>query len=207
MKKKQVTINRYIADVDVTRLLHRFNIRSKTRTFRKTKNPVYALEAFLLAQQEKIEIPKSILEWLTSCFRKWHDGQAKESLDRIMGLKVGKGRTPPYKAALIDDRNEMLYEKMAVLKSLGLRLEDAAEMVSRGHEEARDWNISKWTLPTISAESLFSGYVRWSGRHTVQEYLSEELPKWSRECVREFLSIFPSDSVSGLARETLRRRL
>jgi hypothetical protein len=207
LEKKPVTIDQSVTDSDVSQVLCRFHVQSKVKKFRQTGNPVYAVEAFLLAQQEKIETPKQILEWLTSCLKKWHDGQATESLGRIMGLEVGKGKTPPYKAALIDDRNEMLYTKIAALKSLGLNVEDSAEMVSRGHEDNTGWNISRWRLAKPSAEWLYYSYTRWPARHTLQRYFAEESPKWSHERIRKFLSIFPPESISRAAREALEKRL
>jgi hypothetical protein len=172
--------------------------------FEKTGNPVYAIEAFLCARQMRGAPPENVLVWFTACLQEWHSAQGKKSIDRIMKLRR-PGQTPPYKALLLEDRNEKLFQKIAILKSLGLKSEDAAEMVSRGHEEARNRNISKWRLGTLSADSLHQAYKRWTGRHLLEEYCEEKLPTWSHEQLRKFLSLFPADSVSGSAREKIRK--
>ena len=101
------------------------------------------------------------MAWIEKCFSEWHGAQGKNvTMDKIMGLKPGSGKDPAYKAALLDDRNAMLFYDMARLIRLGARIAEAAEMVSRKLEGSKGWNKSKWHLSTANSDSLAQAFTR-----------------------------------------------
>jgi hypothetical protein len=177
----------------------------KSQEFEVTGNPVYAIEAFLLARLGGRVPPENVLQWLARSFRKWLDAKGAEPLDRIMGLSVGKGGTPPYKAAMLRGRDETLYRDIVVLRLLGATIEEASHMVSRraaSLPESR--NGGEW--PEIAADTLAQKYKRWPDRRRMELFYKNVMHpnKWGPEDLRTYLEDFPTDSIPPRLRIFLR---
>jgi len=167
--------------------------RSKVSEFRKTRDPVVAIEAFLLARQARIAPPRSILNWIEESFQQWYEAQGKKSLDSVMGLRGGKGQVPVYKAALIRDRNEMLFSDMARLRCClpGITLEEVAHAICARLENTPAWNQSQWKLAELDAQTLIRRYKSWPLRRLWEETLKGYCPGWSVEQKQRYLALFP----------------
>lgn len=134
-------------------LMSRAAIRWRYKEFKKTGDPVSAIESILLAMQHGVYPPVPVLKWLSQGLEKWYEEQGKLELGKALGLTVGKGREPPFKRALQKDRNDMLMFDMDRLMYLGATRMDAATMVSERLKD-EDWNRSRWDIKDLDAETL-----------------------------------------------------
>jgi hypothetical protein len=173
--------------------------------FRKTRNPVLAIEVMIRAHHEQIPCPPTICAAFIDWLEQWHANQGTVSLDKIIGLKVSNGKTPPYKALLLQDRNVMLFHKIAVLKAIGVKTSRAAEIACRGFEMVKDWNQSKWQLSPIDADTAMREYSKWPDRKETEALFKELVPKWSPKEMHGFLSQFPSDCLTLKLKDVLRK--
>jgi hypothetical protein len=172
---------------------------------REAGNPLLMIEAILFAAECKVSLPLAACIFILTGFRKWHDAQATISLDEAFGIKSSDGRHHPYRMQLLQDRNEMLFEKVALLKCFGAKTSQAAEMAARGLEECRDWNQSEWDMPpTMEAETLCRLYSKWPVRKQIEEWCRTKVLKWNAEDKQRFLAQFPSDSMPYKVKQALR---
>ena len=134
------------------------SIEQRLAGFQKTRNPVLAFEVFVHSMRAGLHPPKEVLRWLQACFEEHHNEQGKKSMDSILGLS-SRGKTPPYKALLIEQRNEMLFIDMDVLIHLGATRDQAAEMVAAKLEQS-DWNKSGYDMADPNADTLSDMHSR-----------------------------------------------
>ncbi len=110
--------------------------------FRKTKDPISVIEAFLLTYRNGLYPPLWVLNYLAECFEKYYEiniakaysffGGHYESLDKIMGLTGGKGQRPKYKNTVLEYFYEQLMFGIAKLKIIyNLNQSCAAWFVSK----------------------------------------------------------------------------
>jgi hypothetical protein len=121
----------------------------KKTSYEGTKNPIYAIEAILLALEAGINPPMWTLDFLQDGFRKYHKRQGKRSLDDI--LKLGPKL---FKIFAFEKRNEALCVVIFKLQVLfDLSVEKAVEAVHLKYEEEFR-NESGFEMETISAYTL-----------------------------------------------------
>jgi hypothetical protein len=191
-------------DLELPKEVYEWFAQRRVEQAETSGNPVLMIEAILLADEKKFALPRAALTFVAEGFRRWYDSQATISLDEAFGIKPQASKRHPYRSLLREDRNEMLFPKMAALKALGAKTEEAAEMVARGLEEHKDWNQSKWTMPPIKLETLLRLYSKWPQRREMEELHRETVPKWTQQQRRQFLAKFPSDSMPYRIKQTLR---
>jgi hypothetical protein len=184
-----------VADLALPKECYEMLVWMKTDEFQKTGNPVLAIEAILLANMKQIAWPQALAMVVNTWFQQWHDNQGTVSLDKIIGLKLSNGKTPPYKALLLRDRNEMLFMRVAVLRALDVKILLASEITCRGFEKFKDWNKSKWKLPPIDTDMLFKEYFKWPARKEMEAFCKQSVRQWSPKQMHGFLSQFPTDSL------------
>lgn len=102
-----------------TMLLH-------TQKFLETKNFAYAMSAFCRARTNGDPIPEEILAFIEDAFLEWGEHEGKKSLDKILGINPGRGKT-----ALTSEwakrRKKDLFLIMTRLIAMGWKVQDAAE--------------------------------------------------------------------------------
>lgn len=129
----------YITELELQtdNVLDMFLLPSKASSFKKTKNPVYLIEAFLLAREKGIYPPIWVLDSMAEVFKKYHKALGYEkypkgeriSLDDLFGFKKGKGETLSFKKLLLEQRDEMLMLDMHKLILVGYSIPKAAALV------------------------------------------------------------------------------
>ena len=65
--------------------------------YEKSKNPVYAMEAFIMANERgdlNIPIPHWVKRWINSAFIEYWNSSGKEKLETLLGFQYGKGKAP-----------------------------------------------------------------------------------------------------------------
>jgi hypothetical protein len=148
---------------------------SKMRSFKECGNPVLMIEAFLVASREGVYPPNEVMDWLAGCFQAFHDAQGKVPMDTCMGLKK-RGGTPPFKALMIEERNDMTLGDMSTLMCLGATREEAALIVWHTLTAA-DWNKSAYEMSDPSCETLIDLHARWKSHRDWKSWWIEHLDK------------------------------
>jgi hypothetical protein len=156
-------------------VIETFRIDRAVSRFEESKNPVVMIEAFLLAKRAGVFPPNEAMDWLAGCFEAFHDGQGKVPMDTCMGLKK-RGATPPVKALLIEERNEMIFTDMSALMHLGATREEAAQIVAITLD-VLDWNKTVYDISDPSCETLIDLHARWPDHRTTVSWASEHLDK------------------------------
>lgn len=163
---------------------------TKRGSFYSSRNPTYAIEAFLLATQAGLYPPVWVVEWLANGFKKWHSNEGKENLDTILGLR-GTGKDPAYPAALKADRDQLVCLDMARLRELGVSISKAAALAV-GRLEDKLTNTSKWEVKGYDVERAKQLYraSHWPGvfeKTTTSRY---PLRQWKEGQIKAWLSEF-----------------
>ncbi len=119
--------------------------------------PLAAVEALLISIESGVypPVPVPVLRWLENGLRTWHNSQGSEDLGKVLGLTRGKGATPPFKAALLEERDEMLMLDMDRLTYLGATQEEAAAMIEERLKSV-DWNKTNWDMKDIGSDRLIA---------------------------------------------------
>ncbi|MBM2838804.1 MAG: hypothetical protein HW415_1429 [Deltaproteobacteria bacterium] len=172
-------------------------LRGKHDSFNETKNPVYAIETFLLAHMHGLYPPLWALEYLAGVFTEWHKANGIKKFDEVFGIKIkGKGkRTHPFEALLIEDRNERLCWQIFCLNLLfNISIEDAAKMVLARLKAIPGWDKTGWELREVEHTSLEKYYYTKGSKLYNIEPIRNGLLKWMRDEKLSFLKSFPKKS-------------
>jgi hypothetical protein len=172
-------------------------LRDRAHDFERTGNPLFAVEAFLLAIELGVYPPNSILRWVATGFAAWHEEQGKAPMDKALGLVCGKGQEPIFKRALLDQRDAMLLLDMDRLMLLGAKREEAATMVS-SRLYLEDWNSTRWDLEDVSADTLISQHKK--HQRPRQDALEQQLMKdreWVASWLRHFDSAYMPEAIKS----------
>jgi hypothetical protein len=156
----------------------------------KIPYPVLKICEFL-EDRDKGKYPQpAILEWIERSLRTWYDSKGTKRLDEIMGLKSLKpGGSPPFKKAILAQRNNSLLRDMAILVAFGFKKHEAAKAVS-AKLAASNFRDPEWgTSPNISWESLADLYENWLEREYTEEYYNQGRHN------QGYLSTFPSETI------------
>ncbi len=176
----------------------RVEIHFKKSRFEATKNPVYALEAFLIADNNSI-LPLSpwVTDWVANAFRKYHASLGEEDLERLLGFKKGRGQNKAFKDVMVrDERNEMLLGDMARVRAyFGVTVEDAAYMVFRREDETPDseWNKTRIKIKKISDRRLQDLYNSNPWCEEFKQQIEKSGPTFEKK--KNYLKKFPEDSL------------
>ena len=80
----------------------------KRSEYKKTCNPVMAIQAFLIAHDAGLYPPAWALSWLLDAFRAFDAAQGKKRLDKLLRTTRGRGQDPVFKTLLNDERDGTL---------------------------------------------------------------------------------------------------
>lgn len=97
-----------------------------TNKFLETNNFAYAMSAFCRARSNGDPIPEVILETIEKAFLEWGKHNGEEPLDKILGIKAGKGNKSALGKIWTEQRNTKLFKIMVILIGLKWSTEDAA---------------------------------------------------------------------------------
>lgn len=160
--------------------------------FEKTKNPIYAIEAFLLAHEAGLYPPLWVLEYMTKVFWEYHNSKGKKSLDKLFELNKRGRHSKKFKLVLIEDRNQMLMRDVFRLSVLGYSIINASEMVVRRLEET-DWDKTGLKLESLNAGSIEQIYLRTWKKIFDCKRNHKFITEWLKNNKDAFLNTFPKD--------------
>ena len=174
----------------------RFILMGHKMRFEEDRNPIFAIEAFLTARAAKLFPPAWILAWLEEAFREFHDGQGKQSLEKILGLVPGRGQSPLFSKLLQDERDEMLCLDVWRLMTLfNTSLETASAMVEARLNETPYWDKSTYELRSLSAKTIADRYMKkWKRLFSAPDMRHRFLCSYTKAKADKFLKSFPSHS-------------
>lgn len=164
--------------------------------FKKTKNPIYAIETFVFAHKAGIYPPLWVLNYMAEIFDDWKNLNGKKSLDELFELKPMPGQAPLYQKDKEERRDEMLCMDVYALNTFfDFTIEEACYMAARRLEESDNWNKTSLDLKAISADTIKDRYKRKWGKIIRFLYDSGELQELNqKEDKIAFLKQFPKDS-------------
>ena len=177
-------------------IVSRLLVISRTSRFQETKNPILAIEAFLIAREMKLYPPMWVLDWLEKSFKTFHDAQGKQSFDKILGLVPGRGQSPLFKTLIEEERDQMLALDMwRLIVLFNVSIDRAAEMVARRLEDAPRWNKTAYEIRPLAEKTLVDRYKKkWKKVFDSPEQRHRLLRSWTKLQADEYLKKFPADA-------------
>ncbi len=168
----------------------------KKNQFEETQDPIYILEAFLLAHENGVIPPAWTYDYLAQGFRTFLKSDGKKTLDFLLGFKAGKGPgDSPFKKRYLYARDLSLYLAMYRLQEwFGLSQYKAATLISRKLEESQ--NETRFRFKNPQADYLCDQYSRCWKKILESKYYSpviraiQNTPQKTRDI---FLNSFPKD--------------
>ncbi len=181
-----------------------YELLSRGVAFKHNPNPLYAIEAFLLAHEVGVYPPLWVINYMAETFDDWRKSSGEESLDKLFNLKAERGQTPTYKADLEERRDERLCQDVYVLKTFfKFSIDEACHMVERRLEEIPDWNKTALNLTAIKTETIKERYYKKWGE--ICAGLNDEFAlALKRDGRLDFLKQFPEDSFPATEGKTFK---
>lgn len=161
--------------------------------FRRTGDPVVAMEAVRIAIMLKLPLPAAIGRWLDAGLGQYL-GKGTDTLDRALGLVVLPGEDSARNRAIEQNRWVAPLADVHLLAALGATIPQAAHMV------AANRGVMKTTLERK---------YRDSNRQAARKRLADELRTLHYTEVEQLLARYPDKDVdveSGLAKARIRKR-
>jgi hypothetical protein len=173
-----------------------FHLSLKKAAYEKDPNPVYLIEAFLIALENDLYPPLWALNDLKKAFTKYHSHRGRggeKTLDHFMGFSGRKSPEQSFKHLLIAERDEILcLDVYKLIKWFGLSIHKAAEMVGRKLEATPEWNKTKFKVKTPDVDTIAQKFSRkWKKIFETHSHIG--LEKVEVEKKAEFLKTFPDD--------------
>lgn len=162
--------------------------------FKKTKNPIYAIEVFCFAHERGVYPPVWVLDYMAEIFNDWRKLGGTKSLDELFELKPLQGQSPLYKTDAEERRDERLCNDVFILKHyFGFTVEEACHMVARQLEDDQDWNKTQFKLKAIKDDTIKDRYKR-KWRKIYKTLYADGTLVFPEESRIPFLEQFPKDS-------------
>ncbi len=92
-------------------------------------NPLFAIEAFVVAHHLNLYPPRWVLEWLYDAFAKYLASPNEEDLAKLLKAKRGKGKTPIKKESRKLQIETIAMNQILALNFRGIAIEKAAAIV------------------------------------------------------------------------------
>ena len=134
--------------------------------YKKTKNPVFAMLAFIVANtREDLDIatPSWVLHWVCNAFTKYYNASGKENLESLLGFQYGKGKDPSkdFKHIIIAERDASLLWHMCVIKSKvpEFNIEDTAKIVLKRMKETAPKKVENVSSSTLKRKYINEGWT------------------------------------------------
>jgi hypothetical protein len=178
---------------------------SAAEDFRETKNPVYGMQSYVSSLHLGIKPPENISDWIGKCFLDCLETRGEASMDRLMGLVVGPGGTPPFEAAALRMRDTKLFTRILQLTCHGAKIGEAVKMVCALFREKLDHDGPAIGSEVLSEETVAKQYGKWNLRQAKEEiYRQQVLPLMTAETVASLLCEYPEYSVPDHMKPLLR---
>lgn len=151
-----------------------------TCVFAEEGNPLILIETFLAMHRENLYPPLWVMDYIAKVFEEYYNLQGAKTLDEVFKLKVGKGQTPLFKAALKGERDEIMCLRVFKLNSLfKISIEDACFMVSE--------YFKKEDMQNISEDTLKDKYIRKWKNICENMGIRESILSWDEQQKKVFL--------------------
>ncbi len=135
------------------------SLSCKQEGFKRTKNPVKAIEAFLIAYEIGLYPPLWALSYVTDVFKMYHDSLGKKSLDNLFGINKKNQHTSKFKAILNEQRDGCFMRDLFRLKVLGYSMKDASAMIEERSKQI-EWDRTGLKLKALDADTIQQLYSR-----------------------------------------------
>ena len=97
-------------------------------------NPLFAIEAFVVAHHLNLYPPRWVLDWLYDAFAKYLASPNEEDLAKLLKAKRGKGKTPIKKETRKLQIETIAMNQILALNVRGIAIEKAAAIVEEQFE-------------------------------------------------------------------------
>jgi hypothetical protein len=175
---------------------------ARRRGFAKDKNPIHAIEAFLIATEARLFPPYWVLMWIRDAFQKYHDGQGRLSMDKVMQLSGLRGKRTAFSLIFNSMRDDLIFHDVWLLNFLfRISIENAAEMVVRRFEATPNWNTTGFKIAIPTPKYIREQYQARGKRMFDSAETRHVYGQWTANEAGRFLALFPKDSYEDYERK------
>ncbi len=150
------------------------------------KNPIFAMEAFLLFHRVGLYPPHWVLDWMEKAFSDYLESGGEEDLLYLLGVKRGPGKTEIFKEHRTQTYENNMMHEIGHLTLLRISIEKAAEMVSA--------RLDKENFDHPTTETLMERFSK-RGWSKIYKQLEKILPSSRLDAIRAGLSNYPGDTI------------
>lgn len=171
-------------------------IGTRMRQFLENKNPVYAIECFVLSMKAGVYPPADVLDWLQGVFEHYHGANGNVDMDLCMGLK--KQGAGAFKQVAMEDLHSRLCLDIAFLRALGVSKAAALSMVFERFKSTDEWNQTRFDFDIGTEDYLdkiYKGTIFVS--EDFKEFARAHVGEWALEEKRRFLADFPKEQLAA----------
>lgn len=185
------------SEVNNATVLDYLTLRLKESAFNEEQNPVYVVEAFLMAYRLGLFPPLWVMEYAVKAFECWHKSNGRKELGECFGLKLDTGQKSAFRKLLLADRDEdFCYEVLKLQVLFDYSADKACNMVSRKLEDSKDFNKTKVKIKKPEADSINDIFFRWKrklGNANINDMKGKILSIFTEKGKTKFLKSFPKD--------------
>lgn len=201
--------NLYVPVMDQGILDFSAHLRALQKEYRRTKNGMYLVSAFLLTHETRYFPPLWVLDAMSAAFKAYWEKPQTESIEALLRLKSGRGQAPPYQSAARRARDYDIAQDMWLLiHKFGLTVEEAAE-VAQGKLGLPSQRKIRWgesLNQTFSHDSLTKLYsTKWKKAFGfTKTSFDTNASNYSSKFWAHFISEFPTANLPSSLKAKLR---
>ena len=150
------------------------------------KNPIYAMEAFVVCHHVGLSPPKWALDWLAEAFGDYLESNCEANLEKLLGVKRGPGKTLAVKEHQAVGIEGTIMGEIGRLTLIGISIERAAEMVAA--------RLESKGLKRPEPETLQQRFIKrgWSKGFKLAK---QDCPKEVLQAIQAALSTYPPETI------------
>lgn len=168
--------------------------------YKESPNPVLLIRAFLFSFRYKVYPPNWVLYGIMRSFKEYDDAKGILSFDEILGLKLGSGKTDPYKTVRLFDRDYSLSLDVFKVKYFYPKLNQKEAFVVAKELYLIDNKENEFSEDSMSYDSLEPFYTKakkYFEEHNYETFLvldkerirfEKEIKKISKDILKEKLA-------------------
>jgi hypothetical protein len=168
-----------------------FVLEELEQSFLASENPLFLMNAFVLARHHSKIPPNYLLDFVAMAFDDYLKKGGVVSLDKIFGLKKGKGQTPAVKDAEVYTTDYLrMLDIVVLLDVFHKTLSDAVEMVYRKHATTSEYEED---IECSGADTLAQKFTRnhWKAKLKKDRFCQWYILTMTGKTKDDYLKSFP----------------
>ena len=186
-------------------------LQARKSQYLQSQNPVYLIEALLIAHRADLFPPRWVLDFLYSKLNQFHEGNGENNLNVLLEFNRGQGKNTAFQEVILKDRDDLLMMEIWKLKTFtGLSLNKIAKLVAtRFNQDNLNTKIIKNTISYSTLESIYKK-GKWESKFNEWFKVYNPFEKWTKVKIDHYLGKFglpSSNPATKLKKNSIEHKL